>query len=191
MSRKKVSRRIINFVLIIGLILLLTGIYQLGTISFLSTHLKDIENTWVPAINNQSRGYYGDYNANDTVNIIGKISYSETIDSMINNPYELFVENVSYRFQEVQLKGLGYLYFFENSTEILISNSYFPYEEEFFYEIKLHDWFLADKNYWVWTLESKGASSSSVLIYSLPLILVGLVILIFGGVALRTISYHE
>ena len=181
---------IINCILIIGALLSIVALYQIGTVSILSTQMKDIENSWVPAIDENSIGHYDSYYANDSVNIVGRITYSETVENVISNPYELFYENVSNIYQNLKTKGYHYLYSFDDSNEILLSKTFYSYEEDHIYEIKLHDWYLGDTNYWIWTLESKGESVYSTVTDSIPLLIVGLIILISGAVARKIRLNH-
>ena len=183
-KEKKSNRGIINIVLIIGFLIFCAGLYQIGTVSFLSINMKDIENDWVPAMDNESRGYYMSYYENDTLNIISQIYYRETIDYVINNPYELFEINMTDIFQDLKMMGYKYLYWFNDAyEEIVVSKSFYEYENNVdSYKIKLHDWFLGDSNYWIWTLESKGDSPTTI-VNSIPLLLIGLAMIIFGGVA--------
>jgi len=188
-KEKKSHKGIINIVLIIGIIIFCVGLYQIGTVSFLSTNMENIDDDWVPAKDEESRGYYRSYNENDTIKIIGQIGYIETIDNVIINPTELFEENMTGVFEDLKEKGYRYIYQFYNSEIMLVAENYYEATESYYdyeshvesFNIKLHDWFLGDAEYWIWTIESKGESPITTIVYSIPLLLIGIVIFIIGG----------
>ena len=113
-KEKKSHKAIINVLLIIGLILFCVGLYQIGTVSFLSTKMEHIDDDWIPAEDENSFGYFKSYRENDIIKLIDRIGLRNTIDNAISNPPENFEDKMGF-FEDLKEKGYKYYYQFYKS----------------------------------------------------------------------------